>query len=81
MGDGWRGWMLRADAWPIGRLVGCCVLIHGRWVHLWMLRSDTRAMGRMQDVVRYDLNVAQDRDSVTYKLQFIATSSRANLIL
>ena len=73
--------MLRSDTWPMDRLVGCCVGVYGGWVHWWMLRSDTRAMGRMHDVVRYDLNVTQDRASVKYPLQFISTSSRKNLIL
>ena len=34
----------------------------------WMLRSDTRAMGRVLDVVWYDLNVTKAKGSVTYPL-------------
>ena len=32
----------------------------------WMLRSDTRAMGRVLDVVWYDLSVTKAKGSVTY---------------
>ena len=32
----------------------------------WMLRSDTRAMGHVLDVVWYDLSVTKAKGSVTY---------------